>query len=276
MTIVQALFLAVLQGVTELFPVSSLAHAVIVPTLLGWAVDQKSTAFLPFVVALHIGTAIAALLFFWRDWWNMALAVIGRGTAEKVQAERRMFLLICAATLPAVVLALLFEKTIRGFFAAPALAAGFLVVNGFVLFLGERRRRKGGHRQLDSLTYTDAIIIGLAQSTALVPGISRSGATMVAGLLRGLHHEASARFSFLIATPIILGAAIHELPKLAHQDLSSMAQLAIIAGLASGVTAFATIWGLMHYFRGHDVKALDPFAWYCWAAGSLSLVVMAL
>ena len=206
----------------------------------------------------------------------MTLAVLGKGDPEKVRSERRLFQLICAATVPAVVLALLFEKAIRGFFAAPALAAAFLVVNGFILFFGERRRRKGGHRNLDSLTFLDATIIGLAQATALLPGISRSGATMVSGLLRGLHHEASARFSFLIATPIILGAAAHELPKLLHQDFSSMAQLAFIAGLASGVTAFLTIWVLMRYFRGNDVKALDPFAWYCWAAGGLSLVVLAL
>ena len=115
-----------------------------------------------------------------------------------------------------------------------------------------------------------------AQATALVPGISRSGATMVAGLLRGLHHEEAARFSFLIATPIILGAGLHELPKLAHAGMTSDAWLAIVAGLVSGVTAWLAIWLLMRYFRGNDVKALDPFAWYCWAVGSLSLGVLLL
>ncbi len=276
MTTVQALLMAVLQGVTELFPVSSLGHAVIVPRLLGWAIDQKAASYLPFLVALHIGTALAALLFFWRDWLGMALAVLGRGAPDAVRRERRMLLHIAVATVPAVIIALLFEKAIRGFLAAPVLAAAFLVVNGVVLFAGERRRRLGGDRTLDSLTWRDAAIIGLAQATALIPGISRSGATMVMGLMRGLHHEDAARFSFLIATPIILGAGVHELPKLAHQGLAGTAGLAVMAGLAAGVTAFLAIWVLMRYFRGNDVKALDPFAWYCWAAGGLSLAALAL
>ncbi len=276
MTTVQALLMAVLQGVTELFPVSSLGHAVIVPRLLGWAIDQKAASYLPFLVALHIGTALAALLFFWRDWLGMALAVLGRGAPDAVRRERRMLLHIAVATVPAVIIALLFEKAIRGFLAAPVLAAAFLVVNGVVLFAGERRRRLGGDRTLDSLTWRDAAIIGLAQATALIPGISRSGATMVTGLMRGLHHEDAARFSFLIATPIILGAGMHELPKLAHQGLAGTAGLAVMAGLAAGVTAFLAIWVLMRYFRGNDVKALDPFAWYCWAAGGLSLAALAL
>ena len=272
MSVLQALIMAVLQGVTELFPVSSLAHGVITPALLGWQIDQKAADFLPFLVALHIGTALAALGFFWREWLAMALAVLGRGGIEVVARERRMLLLVVVATVPAVVLALAFEKTIRGFFGTPVLAAGFLVVNGFLLFIGERRRRRGGERELSALTWVDALVIGLAQSAALVPGISRSGATMVAGLMRGLHHEAAARFSFLIATPIILGAGVHELPKLAHAGATTDAGLAVLAGLVSGVTAWAAIWGLMRYFKGNDIKALDPFAWYCWLAGGLSLI----
>ncbi len=277
MTTLHALLMAVLQGVTELFPVSSLGHAVIVPRLMGWGdIDQKAASYLPFVVALHLGTAVAALVYFWRDWLAMAMAVLGQGDAQAVQRERRMFVLVAAATIPAVVIALAFEKIIRGFFAAPVLAAAFLAVNGVVLFVGERRRRQVGSRKLESLSWGDAVVIGLAQATALIPGISRSGATMVAGLLRGLHHEDAARFSFLIATPIILGAGVHELPKLAHQGLSGVAGLAAVAGMAAGATAFLAIWVLMRYFRGNDAKALDPFAWYCWAAGGLSLAMLAL
>ncbi len=276
MSVFQALFLAVLQGVTELFPVSSLAHAIITPAVLGWSIDLKSPGFLPFVVAMHMGTAFAALGFFWRDWLGMTRAVLGLGKPEAVKRERRMFVHVAVATVPAVILALLFEKAIRGFFAAPVLAAAFLVINGFVLFFGERRRRLGGTRSLMDLSLVDSLVIGLAQAAALLPGISRSGATMVAGLMRGLHHEDAARFSFLIATPIILGAGMHELPKLAHQGMADTAGLAIIAGLAAGVTAFMAIWVLMRYFRGNDIKALDPFAWYCWAAGGLSLVKLLL
>jgi undecaprenyl-diphosphatase len=274
MHLYQAVVMAVLQGVTELFPVSSLAHAVIVPHLLGWSIDQAAAGFLPFVVAMHIGTAVAAFAFFWRDWWSMGMSVLGLGAPEAVARSRRMLVRIVIATVPAVIIALLFEKIIRGFFASPVLAAAVLIVNGWVLFGGERRRRKGGSRGLDELTWGDAVLIGLAQSTALIPGMSRSGATMVAGLMRGLHHEDAARFSFLIATPIILGAGVHELPKLAHHGMGGMADMAGVAGLVAGVTAFAAIWVLMRYFRATDIKALDPFAWYCWAAGAVSLALL--
>jgi undecaprenyl-diphosphatase len=274
MSDLQAVFLAVLQGVSELFPVSSLAHAVIVPSLLGWKIDQAAPEFLPLVVALHIGTALAALVFFFHDWLAMGLALLGRGTPVKVRRERRMLLNIAVATIPAVILALLFEKWIRHLFATPTVAAAVLLVNGLLLFVGERRRRQGGHRTLDQLTWLDALWVGLWQSTALVPGISRSGATMVAGLWRGLHHEDAARFSFLIATPIILGAGVHELPKLMHDGFSIAARTALIAGGVAAATAFITIWVLMRYFRGHDIKALDPFAWYCWIAGAASLLFL--
>ena len=276
MTLLQALFMAVLQGITELFPISSLAHAVITPQLLGWTIDQAAEGFLPFVVALHIGTAIAALLFFWKDWAKMGLSVLGMGDPTTTGRDRRLLIHVVIATIPAVVLALLFEKTIRGMFATPVIAAAFLMINGGVLYLGERRRRSGGDRRLDDFSWKDALVIGFAQATALVPGISRSGATMVAGLMRGLHHEESARFSFLIATPIILGAGVHELPKLLRlpAEAGEFAQTAVIAGLVAGATAFATIWGLMRYFQGHDIKALDPFAWYCWVAGAASLALL--
>ena len=274
MTLVQALLMAVLQGVTELFPVSSLAHAVILPALMGWHIDQAAADFLPFVVALHIGTAIAALIYFWRDWLGMGLAVLGQGEASVVTGQRRMLGHIIVATIPAVILALAFEKLIRGMFATPVVAAAFLLVNGVVMFTGERRRRRGGTRTLAELTWVDALLVGLSQATALIPGISRSGATMVTGLWRGLHHEDAARFSFLIATPIILGAGVHELPKLLHQGLTGSTINAAIAGIVAGITAFISIWGLMRYFRGHDVKALDPFAYYCWGIGLVSLGVL--
>ena len=277
MSMLQALFMAVLQGVTELFPISSLAHAVITPKLLGWNLDQAAEGFLPFVVALHFGTAIAALLFFWKDWAIMLLSLVlgGQANPRDVSRERTLLFHIIIATIPAVILALLFEKAIRGLFATPEIAAGFLFLNGFLLFFGERRRRAGGNRTLEDFTWVDALIVGFAQSAALLPGISRSGATMVAGLTRGLHHEESARFSFLIATPIILGAAVHQLPKLLRMAETSdeLVQQAIYGGLVAGVTAFIAIWGLMTYFKGNDIKALDPFAWYCWLAGAGSLAV---
>ena len=163
---------------------------------------------------------------------------------------------------------------IMALFGAPVIAAIFLVVNGGVLFVGERLRRRGGDRQLDDMSWGGALLIGLLQSTALIPGISRSGATMVGGLLIGLRHQAAAHFSFLIATPIILGAAVLEVPKILREG-AHINGIAWVAGLVAGVTAFLSVAFLMQYFRRHDFEALDPFAYYCWAAGAISLGLIA-
>ena len=270
MNTLQALLMAILQGITELFPVSSLGHAVVLPALLGWAIDQKASYFLPFLVVLHLGTAAALLIYFWRDWIGLLLAVLGRGPAAERQSQLRLLALIVVATIPAVILGFAFEKPLRALFGSPVVAAAFLVVNGFVLFVGERLRRRGGERRLEDMSWSNALMIGLLQSTALLPGISRSGATMVGGLLAGLHHKESARFSFLIATPIIVGAGVLEVPKLLHEG-EHITGVTWLAGLVAGVTAFLSIAFLMRYFRRHDFEALDPFAWYCWAAGAISL-----
>jgi undecaprenyl-diphosphatase len=275
MTLLQALITAVLQGVTELFPVSSLGHAVILPTLLGWQVDQKSPDFLPFLVVLHVGTAAALLLYFYKDWLGLLLAFFGQGPAEERRANWRLLWLIVVATIPAVVLGFALEKLFRSLFGAPVAAAFFLVVNGAVLFVGERlRRNSGGEKMLGELTWRQALIIGFWQSAALIPGISRSGTTMVGGLLVGLHHREAAHFSFLIATPIILGATVLEVPHLLHQGTAGVGGIAVIAGIVAGVTAFASTAFLMRYFRRHDFDALDPFAYYCWGAGLISLALL--
>ena len=271
MTLVQALITAIVQGVTELFPVSSLGHAVILPSLFGWNIDQHSPEFLPFLVVLHLGTAAALLLYFWRDWIGLAQAALFTGPREQRRARQRLLLQIAVATIPAVILGFALERFFRNLFGAPVAAAGFLVLNGFLLFFGERMRQRAGHRRLDSMRWLDALTIGLWQATALVPGISRSGATMVGGLLRGFHHEDSAHFSFLIATPIILGAAALEVPHLLHGEGGGFGPVAWLAGLAAGITAWLSIAFLMHYFKRHDFEALDPFAWYCWAFGAISL-----
>jgi undecaprenyl-diphosphatase len=275
MTTLQAILYAILQGVTELFPVSSLGHAVVLPRLLGWSVDQHSPQFLPFLVVLHLGTATALLLYFWRDWLGLLLALLGQGPAEERAATRRLLGLIVIGTLPAVVIGYAFRKFFGDLFATPEVAAAFLIINGFVLFAGERLRRRAGGGQLGALTWKGALAIGIWQCTALLPGISRSGATMVGGLLAGLHHEQAARFSFLLATPIIAGAAVLEVPKLLHHtDGAGLTGVAVLAGVVAGVTAFASVAFLMRYFGKHDFQALDPFAWYCWAAGALSLALL--
>ena len=270
MTLIQALITAILQGVTELFPVSSLGHAVVLPSLFGWHIDQHSPQFLPFLVVLHLGTAAALLLYFWRDWIGLALAVFFIGPRAERRARQKLLVQIVVATIPAVILGFALEKFFRNLFGAPVAAAAFLILNGCLLFFGERMRQQGGYRRLDTMRWLDALIIGIWQSTALIPGISRSGATMVGGLLRGFHHEDAAHFSFLIATPVILGATVLEVPHLLHEG-GSFGPVAWLAGLAAGITAWLSVAFLMHYFKRHDFEALDPFAWYCWTFGAIAL-----
>jgi undecaprenyl-diphosphatase len=282
MSFLQAIFFAFVQGVSELFPVSSLGHAVILPAVLGWRIDQNSLQFLPFLVVLHVGTAVALLLYFWRDWWGLLMALFGRGQA--VAEERHLIVLLVLGTLPAVVLGFVFEKWLRHLFGSPHAAAWFLLVNGCVLFAGERLRRRaaagGERRRLADAGWRDALAVGLWQTAAFFPGISRSGATIVGGLLAGLRHEDAARFSFLLATPVIIGAAVLELPKLRHLPATTGAAglsggTLWIVGLVAGVTAFASTAFLMRYFRRREENpALDPFAYYCWAVGALALIYL--
>ena len=265
MTDLQAIILAIVQGVTELFPISSLGHAVILPRLLGWTIDQNAEGFLPFLAVMHLGTAIALFGYFWRDWLSFAGSVLSYRDPAGA-SDRRLFWRVVAATLPAVAIGFAFEKTLKAGFGAPVLAAAFLVVNGVMLFVAERFNRVG-ERKLDQLSWTQAVTIGFWQCLALIPGMSRSGATMAGGYICGLNHEDSARFSFLTATPIILGAVALEAPKLLkhHSDFSATAGL---AGVVAGVTALASVWALMRWFKSHEARGFDPFALYCVLAGA--------
>jgi len=274
MTAVQSIVLAILQGATELFPVSSLGHAVVLPALLQWHIDQHAPDFLPFLVMLHLGTATALLLYFWRDWWTLAIGVLGLSSTHQVNESRRVLMLIVVATIPAVILGFLAEKFFRNLFGTPVVAAAFLIVNGALLLFGEKLRGKG-HRPLGTLNVVDALAIGCWQCTALIPGISRSGATIVGGLLRGIDHEGSAHFSFLIATPIIVGATVLEVPKLLRASVPiGVFELSALAALVAGITAFASTAFLMRYFREHDAWALNPFAYYCFVVGAGSLALL--
>jgi undecaprenyl-diphosphatase len=176
MTFLQAILTAILQGVTELFPVSSLGHAVVLPRLVGWRVDQTAPEYLPFLVVLHVGTAAALLVYFWKDWAALAGAFIGMGPPEERRERWRLLGLIVVATIPAVILGYGLEKIggARVIFGSPTLAAAFLIVNGFVLFGGERLRRRSGERKLEEMGWVEAIVIGLWQSAALIPGDRKS------------------------------------------------------------------------------------------------------
>ncbi len=275
MTYLHALLIAILQGATELFPVSSLGHAVIVPALLRWQLDQHGATFLPFLVLLHLGTAAALLAYFWRDWWALATGVLGLSTPQRVRESRHIFLLLVVATVPAAVLGAALEHQIRRLFETPLVAAAFLALNGILLLTGERLRRRvpasTTQRPLATLTLVDASAIGIWQCLALLPGLSRSGATITGGLLRGIDHAASAHFSFLIALPVILGATVLEVPKLLHASVPpGTFAVASVAAIVAGLVALASTAFLMRYFRNHDRWALDPFAYYCIAAGFAS------
>ena len=276
MDIIQALVIAILQGATELFPVSSLGHAVVLPALLRWGIDQRSPEFLPFLVMLHLGTATALLGYFWKDWWAITTGVLGIGDEHQVKESRRVFVLVVIATIPAVIVGLVLEKFVRGLFGSPVIAASFLIINGLLLLFGERLRGGGGaQRHLSTLTRMDAFTIGCWQCSALIPGISRSGATIVGGLLRGINHEGSAHFSFLIATPIILGATVLEVPHLLHESVPpGVFQTAALAAVVAGVVAWLSTAFLMRYFRQHEQIGLNPFGVYCIVFGAVALGII--
>jgi undecaprenyl-diphosphatase len=272
MPLLLAIAIAILQGVTELFPVSSLGHAVILPQLLGLPFDPKAPEYLPFLVVLHVGTAVALLLYFAKDWITVAGSLIASPSAER-DVNRGILINVIVATIPAVVLGVVFEHKLKDLFGNAAAASAFLFVNGFVLFFGEKVRKRVSMRDdlkdLSQLSWKGALAIGFWQCLAFFPGISRSGTTMVGGLLAGMNHKATAHFSFLIATPVILGAAVLEVPKLIHAGggAASFGVTSLIAGVVAGITAYASIAFLMRYFGKQEVEALTPFAYYCWLAG---------
>ena len=272
MTAFQAVVMAVLQGVTELFPISSLGHAVVLPRLLGWGDIIRRPDFLPYLVVMHLGTATALFLYFWRDWFAFGRSLLSRSNPRSA-ADRRIFLLVVLATIPAVVVGFAFERRLAEVFGKAEIAAFFLIANGFVLYFGDRIAGEATGT-LDELNWKGALAVGVAQCFALIPGFSRSGLTIAAGVVAGLRHEAAARFSFLMATPIILGATVLEAPKLMHQG-ATLGGAAIVSGVVAGVVAFLSLAFLMRYFHKHEFEAMRPFSYYCAAAGLVSLAVMA-
>jgi len=309
---VQSVVIGLLQGATELFPVSSLGHSVLVPALIGgsWQhlVTESATGsseqspYLAFIVALHVATALALLWFFRTDWVRIIGAFFRTLKTRRVEtADERLAWLIVVATIPVGLTGLALEHAFRTIFAKPLAAAIFLTVNGVILLAGERLRRRSlavsgsmplpvtagrpkaagvepargasaaevPGRRLGTLAYREAGIIGLFQTLALLAGISRSGITMVAGLLRGLDHEEAARFSFLLATPVILAAGLLKLPSLAGSAGSHIHGQVAVGMVTAGIAAYLTVRFLTRYFQ---TKTLTPFAVYCLVAGVLSTI----
>lgn len=276
MSVWQAFWLALLQGATEILPISSLGHGVILPSLLGWHVDQESPTFLPFFVVLHLGTAAALCVFFWREWVSIIRGFF-RSLAErsiKGNDEGKLAWLVIFGTIPAGLIGVAFEKALSANFAKPLLAAVFLVVNGLILIFGERLRRRRIKSGVTRLTFWQAIMIGTSQVLALIPGISRSGITVVGGLASGLGAEMAGRFSFLLATPIILAAGVLELPKLVEFGTARTLEVAIFGGAVAAVAAYASTAALMALFRRREVETLGPFGYYCVAAGIIFALLL--
>jgi undecaprenyl-diphosphatase len=289
LTYFQAIVLGLLQGVSELFPVSSLGHSVILPQLLGWtdvvaAQSASESYFLAFLVGLHVATALALVVFYRTTWARIVRAILASLRTRRIEsADARLGWLLVVATIPAGIAGLVLEHNLRIVFAYPLAAAGFLFVNGLILAFGEWVRRRGvarkaiaahattatGDRRLDTLEFREAGGVGIAQALALLPGVSRSGITMVAGLARGLDHEDAARFSFLLATPIILAAGLYKLPDLLGPNGDGV-RLQVLAGsIAAGLAAYVSVRFLTRYFR---LGTLTPFAIYCVVVGVLGIL----
>jgi undecaprenyl-diphosphatase len=265
------LWLAILQGVTELFPISSLGHAALVPRLFGWALPSDD-ATVPLLVALHLGTAAALIVYFWRDWAALARGLWPAAATPETQGSRRLLLLLVVGTLPAGLLGLLLEKRLAALFGSIPVISLALILNGALLAVGELLRRRARRRTLDQLRIRDGVAIGLSQCLALIPGFSRSGATLVSGLLVGLSHESAGRFAFLLATPIILAAGVLELPKLLQPALRPALGPALAGGVVAGIVAWLSTAALMTLFRRREADGLLPFGLYCVVFGGLMLV----
>jgi undecaprenyl-diphosphatase len=275
--------LGLLQGVSELFPVSSLGHSVILPRLLGWDIHQNDPYFLTFLVATHLATAIVLLGFFWRDWVRI-LRGLGRSLRDRQIApedvDAKLGWLLVVGTIPAGLLGLLLEHKLRHIFASPRSAAFFLILNGFLLYGAELLRRRAPQTDADDdariakqMGWRGAFLVGAAQAIALIPGFSRSGATMGGGLIVGLSHKDAARFAFLLATPIIGAAAVLKLPELAGHQGDGVRGQALVGALCSAFTAYLAVRFLMRFF---ETNKLTPFAVYCALAGTAALTYLVL
>lgn len=261
LSLLQAAILGVLQGFTELFPFSSLGIQVIVPQVLHWGLLQSSAQFVAFVVSLHLGTAVGLLVLFWREWVELVVA-LGQSLVQGLESVRRKpdqktIWLLIAATVPAGLIGLAFHHRLAHLFAAPRLAAGMLVVNGLLMLIGQRlahteRPRAEG---IPRMGFGQAIGIGCSQILALIPGLSRSGVTMVGGVAVGLSYETAARFSFLLATPIIGAAALLEVHKLKAGAHGLLPQ-AVLGFVLAAVVAYLSARYLLQYFRTRRLTAL--------------------
>jgi undecaprenyl-diphosphatase len=284
MSYFQGAVLGLLQGIAEPFPVSSLGHGVVLPRLLGWDIHQNDKFFLTFLVATHFATAVVLFFFFLSDWRRIVGGLVRSIRRREIgpdDTDARLGWLLVVGTIPAGILGLTLEHPLRTLFASPASAAAFLIANGLLLFGAELLRRRpprpddwkgDADARIAHLNWTQAFAVGTAQAIALIPGFSRSGATMGGGLVVGLSNEDAARYAFLLATPIIGAAAVLKLPELFGPEGNGVRGPALVGALCAAVTTYFAVRFLLRFFR---TNGLTPFAVYCVSVGALLTVVFA-
>lgn len=267
MTLIQIIILGIIQGATEFIPISSSAHLLLVPWLLEWEVTPS----LGFDVILHLGTLMAVLIYFWKDWLAMLQSVL-RWLTKRDTSDPNLKLvgLLIVGTIPAAVIGGLFEDFFEQMFESPLVASLMLFVTAGLLFAGERLGTQ--QRKAEEMSWLDSLIIGLAQAVAIMPGISRSGATISAGRLRGLGRDAAARFSFLLAAPIILGTGVVHIVDLIETGVTSSEVVGMLIGFAAALlSGYLVIRWLLSFLRSRSTAI---FSLYCVAAGTLCLIVL--
>lgn len=291
-TYFQAIVMGLVQGISELFPVSSLGHGVLLPALLGWhdlvnSQTQSESFFLVFLVGLHVGTAFGLLAYYRKTWLTLfrglfrQLAKIRGGGVRSLwqfkdpsmDQNYRLLFILAVGSIPVGIAGILLDHKLRALFAKPLAAAIFLTINGVILLAGEKLLRSRGrharYRKLDAVSPLGAVAIGSSQILALLAGISRSGVTMVAGLMGGLDHEESANFSFLLATPVILAAGLYKLPKLLGPFGHGVRMQSLVGAIFAMVAAYVAVRFLTKWFT---TRTLVPFGIYSLVAGLLCVV----
>jgi len=257
LTVLQALVMGIVQGLGEFLPISSSAHLVLVPWVFKWQ-DPG----LAFDVALHLGTLVAVVAFFWKDW----VVLITDGLMRRPTREGSLFWYLVVATIPGALSGFLFETQAETIFRNPFLIGVMLIVMGLILYWVDQKAAR--RKQLNGVTLTDSLFIGFLQALSIIPGVSRSGITMTAGRFRGLTRETAARFSFLLSTPIILGAGVAKINELSASDLNA----AFITGIvSSAVVGFISIGFLLRYLTE---RSFVIFVWYRFIIG-LAVIILA-
>jgi len=291
LTFFQAIILGLAQGIAELFPISSLGHTVLLPGLFGWNINQNAETFLEFLVATHLATATVLFVIYFKDWVRIIKGIfrsLAKREVSDADPDAKLGWLLIVSTIPAGIIGLLLKDQITGWFLLPQSAAFFLMLNGVLLLLAEWLRKRAVARAgaaastteslqnndariAHRLSFSQAVKVGLLQVLALVPGFSRTGSTLAGGLMVGLSHEDSLRYSFLLATPIIGAAALLEIPPLLSSGGSALIEVSLAGALAAALAAWFAVKFLTRYFKTNN---LTPFAIYCIAIGIVALAIL--